>query len=60
MNCFVIYREVQIFRKYTSINENYIVKEAESSLIPSMLALVKSCFVFPSSEIIKDELLLKL
>jgi hypothetical protein len=47
-----------MFRKYTSINENYIVKEVESSLNPEMLAPVKSCFVFPSPEIIKDELLL--
>jgi len=47
-----------MFRKYISINENYTVKEAESSLNPRMLALVKSCFVFPSPEIIKDGLLL--
>jgi len=49
-----------MFRKYTSLNENYIVKEAESSLNPGMLAVVKICFVFSSPEIIKDELLLKL
>lgn len=47
-----------MFRKYTSINVNYIVKEVESSLNPAMLAPVKGCFVFPSPEIIKDELLL--
>jgi hypothetical protein len=58
MNCFVVCREVQILRKYTSINENYIAKEVESSLNPEMLAPLKNCFVFPSPEIIKDELLL--
>jgi hypothetical protein len=42
MNCFVIYREVQMFRKYTSINVNYIVKEAESSLNPEILAPVRA------------------
>jgi len=59
MNCFVVCGEVKIFRNYTPINENYIAKEAEICLNPGMLALVKSCFVFPSPEIIKDELLLK-
>jgi hypothetical protein len=47
-----------MFRKYTSINENDVIKKVESSLNPEMLAPVKSCFVFPSPEIIKNELLL--